>query len=127
MFFIFGLLWGFRELEVSTPKGAKKRSHPQVENDNACFPVGGPDSLQCPCQLIRDKPVVFFVQLTGEQGSREAQHDLRITSDNRSCFEWWLMDAELLVVLDCSEIALKKRTIPLRIKKHAQEKAPKKA
>jgi hypothetical protein len=37
------------------------------------------------------------------------------------------MDAELLVVLDCSEIALKKRTIPLRIKKHAQEKAPKKA
>lgn len=63
MFFIFGLLWGFRELEVSTPKGAKKRSHPQVENDNACFPVGGPDSLQCPCQLIRDKPVVFLCNL----------------------------------------------------------------
>jgi len=37
MFFILGLLLGFRELEVSTPKGAKKRSHPQAENDNAVF------------------------------------------------------------------------------------------
>jgi hypothetical protein len=37
------------------------------------------------------------------------------------------MDGDLLVVLDCSEIALKKRTIPLRIKKRAQDQALKKA